>query len=75
MKIKMKCNARGSDCNEHGVQKPVEYYLKDEVYTVGESLGKAFVEGMKVANKVLLGKSEKKDDSSKSSAKGSKRTK
>ena len=73
MKIKMKCNARGSDCNEHGVQEPVKSYLKDKVYTVGESLGKAFVDDMKVANKVILGKSEKKDDPSKSSAKGSKR--
>lgn len=73
MKIKMKCNAQGADCNLDGTTKPNKHYLKDKVYTVGESLGKAFVEDMKVANKSLVGKPEKKDDSSKSSAKDSKR--
>lgn len=44
MKIKMLIDSNGCDVNDKGINLGVKIYLKDEVYSVGDSLKKTFLD-------------------------------
>lgn len=64
MNVRMLERALGQDRDKNGIACPVKTYHKDEIYPVGESLGKAFL-AMNLATTELEPQSEPSPKNSK----------